>query len=131
MTKKMDAADGTPLSNAVFGIYSDRNCNNLIARLTSDRDGYTGTYRMEFDGDVNSTTVYCREIEAPEGYQRNDTIYHLTLTKANDDGQTRTFGENGINGLGVYFLVESKIYPAGALYSLQYNVYESTSPSIC
>lgn len=102
MTKKMDAADGTPLSDAVFGIYSDRNCNNLIARLTSDRDGYTGTYRMEFDGDVNSTTVYCREIEAPEGYQRNDTIYHLTLTKANDDGQTRTFGENGINGIGVY-----------------------------
>lgn len=102
MTKKMDAADGTPLSDAVFGIYSDRNCNNLIARLTSDRDGYTGTYRMEFDGDVNSTTVYCREIEAPEGYQRNDTIYPLTLTKANDDGQTRTFGENGINGLGVY-----------------------------
>lgn len=102
MTKKMDAADGTPLSNAVFGIYSDRNCNNLIARLTSDRDGYTGTYRMEFDGDVNSTTVYCREIEAPEGYQRNDTIYPLTLTKANDDGQTRMFGENGINGLGVY-----------------------------
>ena len=102
MTKKMDAADGTPLSDAVFGIYSDRNCNNLIARLTSDRDGYTGTYRMEFDGDVNSTTVYCREIEAPEGYQRNDTIYPLTLTKANDDGQTRIFGENGINGLGVY-----------------------------
>ena len=102
MTKKMDAADGTPLSDAVFGIYSDRNCNNLIARLTSDRDGYTGTYRMEFDGDVNSTTVYCREIEEPEGYQRNDTIYHLTLTKANDDGQTRMFGENGINGLGVY-----------------------------
>ena len=102
MTKKMDAADGTPLSDAVFGIYSDRNCNNLIARLTSDRDGYTGTYRMEFDGDVNSTTVYCREIEEPEGYQRNDTIYPLTLTKANDDGQTRMFGENGINGLGVY-----------------------------
>lgn len=102
MTKKMDAADGTPLSDAVFGIYSDRNCNNLIARLKSDIDGYTGTYRMEFDGDVNSTTVYCREIEAPEGYQRNDTIYPLTLTKANDDGQTRTFGENGINGLGVY-----------------------------
>ena len=102
MTKKMDAADGTPLSDAVFGIYSDRNCNNLIARLTSDRDGYTGTYRMEFDGDVNSTTVYCREIEAPEGYQRNDTIYPLTLTKANDDGQTRIFGENGINGIGVY-----------------------------
>ena len=102
MTKKMDAADGTPLSDAVFGIYSDRNCNNLIARLTSDRNGYTGTYRMEFDGDVNSTTVYCREIEAPEGYQRNDTIYPLTLTKANDDGQTRTFGENGINGIGVY-----------------------------
>ena len=102
MTKKMDAADGTPLSDAVFGIYSDRNCNNLIARLKSGRDGYTGTYRMEFDGGVNSTTVYCREIEAPEGYQRNDTIYHLTLTKANDDGQTRIFGENGINGLGVY-----------------------------
>lgn len=102
MTKKMDAADGTPLSDAVFGIYSDRNCNNLIARLTSDRDGYTGTYRMEFDGGVNSTTVYCREIEAPEGYQRNDTIYPLTLTKANDDGQTRIFGENGINGIGVY-----------------------------
>ena len=102
MTKKMDVADGTPLSNAVFGIYSDRNCNNLIARLKSDIDGYTGTYRMEFDGGVNSTTVYCREIEAPEGYQRNDTIYPLTLTKANDDGQTRIFGENGINGLGVY-----------------------------
>lgn len=102
MTKKMDAADGTPLSDAVFGIYSDRNCNNLITRLKSGRDGYTGTYRMEFDGDVNSTTVYCREIKAPEGYQENDTIYPLTLTKANDNGQTRIFGENGINGLGVY-----------------------------
>ena len=102
MTKKMDAADGTPLSDAVFGIYRDRNCNNLIATLISGSNGYTGTYRMELDGDVNSTTVYCREIEAPEGYQRNDTIYHLTLTKANDDGQTRMFGENGINGLGVY-----------------------------
>ena len=33
--------------------------------------------------------------------------------------------------VNVYFLVESKIYPAGALVSLQYNVYESTSPSIC
>lgn len=102
MTKKMDAADGTPLSDAVFGIYRDRNCNNLIATLISGSNGYTGTYRMELDGDVNSTTVYCREIEAPEGYQRNDTIYPLTLTKANDDGQTRIFGENGINGIGVY-----------------------------
>ena len=46
---------------------------------------------MEFDGGVNSTTVYCREIKAPEGYQRFDIFYHLTLTKAIDDGQTRMF----------------------------------------
>ena len=32
--------------------------------------------------------------------------------------------------VNVYFLVESKIYPAGALYSLQYNVYESVSVEI-
>ena len=32
--------------------------------------------------------------------------------------------------VNVYFLVESKIYPAGALYSLQYKVYESIEVSI-
>ena len=32
--------------------------------------------------------------------------------------------------VNVYFLDESKIYPAGALYSLQYNVYESVSVEI-
>lgn len=32
--------------------------------------------------------------------------------------------------VNVYLLVESKIYPAGALYSLQYNTYESTDDSI-
>ena len=100
-TKKVDATDGSPLSDAVFGVYYNSSCSGSpFTTLTSRSNGYTETYRLDFEYDETGGTYYCQEISAPYGYQRNARIYPLTITKS-DKGDTLTFGESTLGGTAV------------------------------
>ena len=75
---KQDKDTGAALANAVFGIYSDSQCANLITRLTT---GLGGTVKSEA---LVAGTYYVKEIKAPDGYVLDDNIYTLVI----QSGQT-------------------------------------------
>lgn len=56
-----------PLSGAIFGIYSDPDCNNLIAKLPeTDENGKASLTLTN-----SSPTLYLKEITAPYGYEKD------------------------------------------------------------
>ena len=57
------------LAGAIFGIYSDEECENLIDIVTTNKAGYA------VSTSVKKGTYYIREIQAPQGYSLNDTVY--------------------------------------------------------
>ncbi len=67
------------LSGAVYGIYSDAACTNLVKTLTTGSDGYTGYWETENEG-----TYYIREITASKGFEVDPTVYTARIRK----GQT-------------------------------------------
>lgn len=63
------------LAGAVFGIYKDQACTQLIAKMPkTDKNGYA-----EIEIAKTQDTVYLKEITAPQGYRRNMTAYNVRL----------------------------------------------------
>ena len=70
---KVDSEDDTKkLEGAVFGVYEDENCNNLIDKITTNGNGYA------FSTKVAAGTYYVKELVAPTGYSLNTQIYSVT-----------------------------------------------------
>ena len=104
--KKVDA-NGNGLANAVFGIWDNedaaKNNDLYLARVKTDENGISNTYQMtKINKNTDSVTLYCKELSAPDGYVKSDTIYPLTYTqdKYNElykedhdtNGELQTFG---------------------------------------
>ncbi len=70
---KYDQADGTGLEGATFTVYSDADCNTVITTITTGEDGYA-----TLDG-LDAGTYYLKEVEAPEGYVKADTVLTVTI----------------------------------------------------
>lgn len=74
--------EGTLLNGAVFGLYSDKSCNNLITKATSDGNGV-----LEFTNLRAGENYYIKELKAPNGYRipvdedGNIHVYTLTFDK--------------------------------------------------
>ncbi len=68
------------LAGATFGLYSDESCDDeyLITTLTSGTDGY-----VTYEG-LDAGTYYLKEIEAPEGYVKADTVLTVVIPTAAD-----------------------------------------------
>lgn len=63
------------LAGAVFGIYKDQACTQLITRMpATNASGYAKTAIAK-----TQDVVYLKEITAPRGYRRNTTAYNVTL----------------------------------------------------
>ncbi len=63
------------LAGAVFGIYKDKECTQLITKMpATDANGYA-----EVEIVKTQDTVYLKEITAPKGYRRNTTAYNVKL----------------------------------------------------
>lgn len=70
--KKVDDK-GKPLAGAVFSIYASKGDaetdTNALFELTTGKDGLTPVKTLKAAFSVPSITYYCKETQAPEGYQ--------------------------------------------------------------
>lgn len=76
---------GTPLAGAVFGLYADVSCTQLLEEATSDFNG-----KVEFMSRV-AGTYYLRELSAPSGYAADDTVYTVQIS----GGQAKILNQAG------------------------------------
>lgn len=75
--KKADAETGNPLDGAVYGVYKDSACTDLVTKISATgEDGIR--YSDYFDAGLK--TVYVKEITAPEGYVVNKTVYPVHVS---------------------------------------------------
>ena len=87
VSKKLTPINGNygdaKLDGAVYGIYSDPECTDLIDTLVTDESGYTG-----YTDKVPYKTYYAKELEAPEGTIKDDEIHEIdpsTMVKEGED----------------------------------------------
>ena len=112
---KKVADDGSPLANAEFGVYTDKNCTeeSKVGDLHSGDDGMTDILDMSVDGNTDTITIYCKELAAPEGYEMSNDVYALTYKKADYEKELKngnTAGQLQIFG-GASGIVNKKIKP--------------------
>ena len=85
------------LSGAVFGIYSDKNCTQLITQMPATDNSGASVVEIVKTQD----TVYLKEITAPKGYRINTTAYNVKLV-ANQTATTTVPDEEQLGELTVY-----------------------------
>ena len=73
--KKTNAAGNKNLSGAVYGLYSDKDCTELITKLPATDANGTSTAEVNAAG-----TAYLKEITAPKGFKLSTAVTAVTLT---------------------------------------------------
>ncbi|HGT1577585.1 TPA: SrtB-anchored collagen-binding adhesin [Clostridioides difficile] len=68
------------IAGATYGVFSDKDCKEQLATLTTDNNGNTETV------EVKAGTVYIKELSAPTGYKVDNTVYSLKI----EAGKTAT-----------------------------------------
>ena len=63
------------LSGAEFGIYSDKECTNLVTKIITTSNG------EDLSSKLLLNTYYVKEVKSPEGYILDDTVYTINLNK--------------------------------------------------
>ena len=81
---KTDEASGVKLAGAVYGIYSDSGCKNLVQTMTTDSNGYAKS------GGLVAGTYYVKEITAPKGYVLSGQVHTLTVKAGQTTGISAT-----------------------------------------
>lgn len=77
---KTDSVSGKNLAGAVFGVYSDKACTNLITKMPATDK--TGSSTVEII--VTQDTVYLKEITAPKGYVYSVTAHGVKVVAGKD-----------------------------------------------
>lgn len=119
---KKDADTKNPLAGAVYGVYTDKKCENLL--MTMSATGADGkTVSDYFDAALK--TVYVREITAPPAYAWNSTIYKADVeagktikVSATNDRVTGSVHIHKIDKETGSFLAQGDASLAGAVYGL-------------
>lgn len=81
---KTDKYSGAKLEGAVYGIYSDSGCKNLVGKMTTDKNGYAKSKAL------SAGTYYVKEITAPKGYVISDKVHTLTVKAGKTTGISAT-----------------------------------------
>lgn len=73
---KKDNETGNGLAGAVFGIYADEGCTNLIAQLpATDAQGAASVSLVK-----TQNVMYLKEITVPQGYVGNEQVYPMDFS---------------------------------------------------
>ena len=81
---KVDGADTSKVLPAVFGVYADAACTQQLTTLTVKAGDTMDTVTPAEIGipeDQQTREVWVKEIQAPEGYSLNSTIFHVKVDK--------------------------------------------------
>ena len=89
--------ESVKLAGAVFGVYKDKACTQLITRMPATDSSGASTVEIMKTQD----TVYLKEITAPAGYRYNATAYNVTL-KAGQTASTTVPDVEQLGNLTVY-----------------------------
>ena len=79
-TSITDGNGNYSIAGATYGVFSDKDCKEQLATLTTDSNGNTETV------EVKAGTVYIKELSAPTGYKVDTTVYSLQV----EAGKTAT-----------------------------------------
>ncbi|MCZ1137017.1 SrtB-anchored collagen-binding adhesin [Clostridioides difficile] len=79
-TSITDSNGNYSIAGATYGVFSDKECKEQLATLTTDSNGNTETV------EVKAGTVYIKELSAPTGYKVDTTVYSLQV----EAGKTTT-----------------------------------------
>ena len=80
---KTNSSGDRSLAGAVYGVYSDKDCKNLIVKMPATDSKGTSTV------DLNATgTVYLKELTAPAGFELSDEIISVSLTAGKTTAKT-------------------------------------------
>ena len=72
-----DANDCYSLAGAEYGVYTDSNCSNKVATLTTDASGNANTVSLA------PGRYYVKETKAPKGYFTDSKVYTADVSGAN------------------------------------------------
>ena len=72
-----DANDCYSLAGAEYGVYTDSNCSNKVATLTTNANGNANTVSL------NPGRYYVKETKAPKGYFTDSQVYTADVSGAN------------------------------------------------
>ena len=72
------------LGGAVFGLYKDQNCETQIEKVTTGSNGEASFDRLPYG------TYYVKEIEAPDGYIKDNEVKPCTISKENPTVQVES-----------------------------------------
>ena len=72
-----DANDCYSLAGAEYGVYTDSNCSNKVATLTTNVSGNANTVTL------NPGRYYVKETKAPKGYFTDSQVYTADVSGAN------------------------------------------------
>ena len=89
--------ENAKLSGAVFGIYSDKDCSELITEMpATDQNGSAVAEIVK-----TQDTVYLKEITAPSGYRINVSAYNVNLV-ANETTSVTVPDQEQMGELTIY-----------------------------
>ncbi|KPI55949.1 collagen-binding protein [Clostridioides difficile] len=72
-TSITDGNGNYSIAGATYGVFSDKDCKNQLATLTTDSNGNTETV------EAKANTVYVKELSAPTGYKIDNAVYSLKV----------------------------------------------------
>ena len=91
---KTDAAGKRKLSGAVFGVYSDKACTNLLVKMPATDANGSSTVELDVTG-----TVYLKELTPPKRYRTKITSEGVTVSAGTT--ATKTIPNDEIHDLQV------------------------------
>ena len=77
--KKTDADTEAALKDAEFGVYTNKDCTDMVGTIATNEEG------IGFLAGLKAGTYYVKETQAPGGYQLDSTVHTVTVPAAGDN----------------------------------------------
>lgn len=74
--KKIDKVTGKPVGGAIYYLYEDKACTDLLCKLTKSKEDGTALSGNQI---LTQSKYYVKEVSAPDGYQLDETVYEVGL----------------------------------------------------